>query len=126
MKPIEISVERTGTGYSAYALDYAVATVGANLDKLKTNIVDALNLYFEETGGKPVTLDKLKITLDLPQFFEFYKEINATALSKRIGMNQSLLAQYVSGKKKPSAQQVQRILEGVRQVGKELAEMDFA
>ena len=87
--------------------------MGAALNKLKTSIVEGLNLYSEETGGKPVTVDNLKVTLDLPQFFEFYKEINATALSKRISMNQTLLAQYISGKKKPSAQQVHCILDGV-------------
>lgn len=125
MKIIEISVEKTDTGYSAYALEHPVATVGANLVELKTNIVEALNLYFEETSGKPIGMDNLKITLDLPQFFDFYKEINATALSKRIGMNQSLLAQYISGKKKASPQQVNRILDGVRQVGRELAEMEL-
>ncbi|MBC6700175.1 type II toxin-antitoxin system HicB family antitoxin [Hymenobacter puniceus] len=125
MKTIEISVERTDTGYSAYTLDYPVATVGATLSELKTNMVEALNLYFEEVSGKPVTLANIRVTLDLPQFFEFYKVINATALSKRIGMNQSLLAQYISGGKKPSAEQVNRILVGVREIGKELAEMEL-
>ena len=126
MKTVEISVERTGTGYSAYALEYPVATVGGTLPELKANIAEALNLYFEETGGKPVALANIKISLDLPQFFDFYKVINAKALAARIGMPQSLLAQYIGGHKKPSPKQTQRILEGVRNVGRELAEMDFA
>ena len=67
----------------------------------------------------------LKITLDLPQFFEFYKVINAKALSERIGMNQSLLAQYIKGIKKPSANQTNRILKGVQQVGHELSSIRF-
>jgi len=40
-------------------------------------------------------------------------------------MNQSLLAQYITGKKKPSANQTQRILKGVHQIGRELAEIGF-
>jgi hypothetical protein len=40
-------------------------------------------------------------------------------------MNQSLLAQYIKGVKKPSATQTQRILHGVQQVGKELAAIRF-
>ncbi len=40
-------------------------------------------------------------------------------------MNQSLLAQYIKGIKKPSANQTQRILQGVQQIGKELAEIRF-
>ena len=121
---IEMIIERTKTGYSAYAEKYPVYTVGGSLDELKANILEALNLHFE-AQGKTVTEQDLKITLDLPQFFEFYKVINAKALSERIGINQSLLAQYIKGNKKPSATQTQRILKGVQQVGKELAAIQF-
>ena len=98
MKKIEIVVERTKKGYSAYASKYPVYTVGKSLEELQTNIVAAINLYLEK-DDKTVTADNLKISLDLPQFFEFYKVINAKALSERIGINQSLLAQYIKGNK---------------------------
>ncbi len=124
MRKIEMIVERTNTGYCAYADKYAVYTVGKDLAELKSNMVEALNLYFED-NGKTVTVNDIKVSLDLPHFFQFYKVINAKALSKRIGMNQSLLAQYIKGVKKPSATQTRRILNGVQQVGKELAEMQF-
>ena len=117
-------VEKTKTGYSAYAEKYPVYTVGNSLEELKTNILEALNLYFEKQG-KTIAENELKISLDLPQFFEFYKVINAKALSERIGMNQGLLAQYIKGIKKPSPMQTQRILKGVQQVGKELAAIRF-
>ncbi len=121
---IEMIVERTKTGYSAYAEKYPVYTAGSSLEELKANILEALNLYLEKQG-KAITEKDLKITLDLPQFFEFYKVINAKALSERIGINQSLLAQYIKGIKKPSSTQTQRILKGVQQVGKELAAIQF-
>lgn len=124
MKKITIIVEKTETGYSAYAKDYPVYTTGNNLDELKNNILEALNLYFDETKSQ-ITVDDLKIVLDLPQFFEFYKVINAKALSERIGMNQSLLAQYIKGNKIPSTAQAQRILKGVQQIGRELSEIGF-
>ncbi|RYY06735.1 MAG: XRE family transcriptional regulator [Sphingobacteriaceae bacterium] len=120
----EIIVEKTKTGYSAYTEKYPVYTVGSNLDELKSNLLEALNLYFE-AENKIFSEADLKITLDLPQFFEFYNVINAKALSERIGMNQSLLAQYIKGIKKPSANQTQRILQGVQQIGRELAEIRF-
>ena len=125
MKKIEMIVERTRTGYSAYASKYAVYTTGKSLEQLKANILEALNLHFSEKGTI-ITEKDLKITLDLAQFFVFYKVINAKALSERIGMNQSLLAQYIKGNKKPSAAQTQRILKGIRQVGRELAEIEFS
>jgi predicted RNase H-like HicB family nuclease len=121
---VDITIERTKTGYSAYADKYAVYTVGKSLNELKLKMIEALNLYFESKGEIFEEKD-LRIHLDLPQFFEFYKVINAKALSERIGMNQSLLAQYINGTKKPSSEQTQRILKGVQQVGKELASIQI-
>jgi predicted RNase H-like HicB family nuclease len=121
---IEVIVEKTKTGYFAYAEKYPVYTIGNSLEELKGNMLESLNLHFEKQN-KTVIESDLKITLDLPQFFEFYKVINAKALSERIGINQSLLAQYIKGIKTPSPTQTQRILKGVQQVGKELAAIQF-
>ncbi len=76
--------------------------------------------YLEQPG-----LVDQGFTLDLPSFFEFYKIINAKALSQQIGMNQSLLAQFITGKKRPSPTQTRRILNGVQQIGTELSEIRF-
>jgi hypothetical protein len=40
-------------------------------------------------------------------------------------MNQSLLAQYIKGNKKPSPTQTKKILKGVQKVGRELAEVGY-
>jgi len=125
MKLINVTVEKTNTGFSAGADKYPVYTAGDSLDEIKSNILEALNLYFEYKGSPAISTDNIKLVLDLGSFFNFYKVINAKALSERIGMNQSLLAQYINGAKKPSAVQTRRILKGVQQVGKELAEMQF-
>ena len=117
MKKINILVERTKTGYSAFAEDLPVYSTGKDIVTLKKGILEALNLYFEDQQ-KTITESNLRITLDLHQFFEFYKVINAKALSERIGMNQSLLAQYVKGHKKPSSAQTEKILKGIQQVGR--------
>jgi transcriptional regulator with XRE-family HTH domain len=122
---VEMIVEKTKTGYSAYAVKYNVFTTGRTLQQLKKNMIESINLFFEESGKSAIDIEQLKITLDLPQFFSFYKVLNAKALSERIGMNQSLLAQYINGNKVPSLQQTKRILDGVREVGKELAEIKF-
>lgn len=118
----KVIVEKTPTGYSAYAEDFPVATTGITIDNLKANILEALNLYFEEKR-KVIAASNIAFTLELPQFFEYYRVINAKALSERIEMNQSLLAQYISGIKKPSEQQTERILSGIRKPGKELSEI---
>jgi hypothetical protein len=122
LKKIEIVIEPTRTGYSAYALKYPVYTTGKSFLRLRSNIIKAFRLYF---GDDRVTGKHLKLKLDLPQFFAFYKVINAKALSERIGMHQSLLAQYISGNKKPSPDQTRRILGGIREVGRELSDIEF-
>ena len=123
---IKMIVEKTRTGYSAYAdnTDDMIFTVGKNLEELKKNILEAVNVSLKDKG-KSVTMNDINVTLDLPQFFLFYKIINAKALSERIGMNQSLLAQYIKGNKKPSATQKKRIFKGIKQVGRELADLRF-
>lgn len=121
-------VEKTGTGFSAYAENFEanpVGTTGKTFLELKNNIVDAMNTYRSHINGEEVTEDDISIELDLPQVFEYYDYINATALSKRIGINQSLLSQYVNGNKKPSPKQLTRILAGIREVGKELSSFDL-
>jgi hypothetical protein len=124
MKKISITVEKTSTGFSAFADKYPVYTTGATFQKVKENMSEALTLFFYRKKLQ-VTPAMLHVKLDLKQFFEFYKVINAKALSERIGMNHSLLAQYTSGIKKPSPAQTKKILTGVQQLGKELAGIQF-
>src|ERR1017187_3356968 len=117
MEKIKVNIEKTNTGFSAGADKYPVYTAGDSLEEIKSNMVEALNLYFDYKHKPGITTEYIKLTLDIHSFFSFYKVINAKALSERIGMNQSLLAQYISGSRKPSPAQTKRILEGVRQVG---------
>ncbi len=123
---IKITVTKEGTGYSATALvnNNFIATEAENFKELEKNVLEAVNLTFENSGFV-YSFNEIQLEYDLESFFEFYKVINAKALSERIGMNQSLLAQYIKGIKKPSVSQLNRILQGVQQIGKELSEARF-
>jgi len=123
---IKVSITKEITGYSATAFigDDFIGIEGESFDELKLNIQESINFTFKEEGFV-YSMEEIIFTLDLQSFFDFYKVLNAKAISERIGMNQSLLAQYISGKKKPSPHQTMRILEGVRQIGRELAEIRF-
>jgi hypothetical protein len=100
MKKIKVTVEKTNTGFSAYVEKYPVVTTGSNIPELRANMIEALNLYFEGSG-KGVAPGDIVFNLDIPQFFGFYKVINAKGLAERIGMNYTLLSQYVQGRKNP-------------------------
>ncbi len=123
---IKMQVLKEGKGYSAFAnigKDF-IGTQGNDFEELKANVLDAVNLYAQDKGLS-YAADEIQYELELSSFFEFYKVINAKALSERIGINQSLLAQYIKGIKKPSPNQTNRILKGIQQVGRELAAVQF-
>ncbi len=125
MKPnIKLTILKEDVGYGATGKwqDRFMATCGDTWEELQVLIIDMVNLTFEDLGYT-YTLDEIQLEYDLESFFDFYSIINAKALSERIGMNQSLLAQYINGAKKPSAKQVQRIVSGIQQVGRELSEV---
>lgn len=125
MKKLKVIVEKTSTGYSAYADKYPVYTTGGNVKELINNIVEALNFHFEEAGEK-VAVSKRNIDLNysIPSLFQLYP-INIRHFADRIGMNYTLLSQYVQGRKKPSGKQTEKIVEGLQEVGKELSEVNI-
>ncbi len=117
-------VEKTNTGFSAFAVDYPAFTTGKTISELSRNIVEALNLYFEDDEIQ-LTQKNINFEIDLKQFFQHYRVINSKFLAERIGMNPALLSQYVQGRKKPSAQQTERILNGINEIGRELSELSL-
>ena len=120
MKKIVVIIEKTDTGFSAYSEDYPVFTTGATVNELLDNANEAFSLYFEDKNQ-----DKQQIyyEIDFKQFFQYYKVINSKVLAEKIGMNPTLLSQYVRGHKRPSEQQSRRILYGINKIGQELSEM---
>ncbi|MDH5400075.1 MAG: type II toxin-antitoxin system HicB family antitoxin, partial [Cyclobacteriaceae bacterium] len=119
-----ITVEKTETGFSAYARDYPIFTTGTTVSELMTNGFEAVQLYFEDESIA-LSREDLRYEIDFQQFFKYYKILNARVLAEKIGMNPSLLSQYVKGHKKPSAKQVQKILDGIHQVGSELVDISL-
>ena len=56
----------------------------------------------------------------LYNLFIAHPELNASAIARRLGMSQSLFAQYVSGTKKPSEKRLTEILDAIHSIGREL------
>lgn len=65
--------------------------------------------FFQEKKSNP-----------LYDLFMAHPELNASAVARRLGLSQSLFAQYVSGAKKPSKQRFDEIIETIRAIGREL------
>ncbi len=120
-KKIVMIIEKTIDGFSGYAKDYPVFTTGQSMNELMDNAAEALSLYFSE---EKFSISRVTFEVDFKQFFKYNRVINAKALAEKIGMNPTLLSQYVSGHKKPSELQSRRILYGINRIGQELAEMN--
>lgn len=52
--------------------------------------------------------------------FLSHPELNAAAIARKMGIPQSLLAQYISGHKKPSEERKRLIIDTIHQIGKDL------
>jgi hypothetical protein len=87
---------------------YEIDSEGIRWDELDEDV--SLESFLYE-NPEPVGIAKV---------FREHPELNVSAVSRRIGMKQSLLAAYVSGSKKPSLERENEILNAVRSIGKEL------
>ncbi len=123
-KKISMIVEKTDTGFSAFSEDYPIYTTGKTMVELLDNAFEAANLYFEDENIK-ISHENLKFEIDFKQFFQYYRVLNSKFLADKIGINPTLLSQYVQGHKKPSEAQTEKILLGIHQIGKELSEINL-
>ena len=57
--------------------------------------------------------------MGISRIFLIHSELNASVVVRRLGIQQSLLAQYIRGLKKPAAEYGQMILEAIREIGNE-------
>lgn len=85
--------------------------------------VDAFGIHWEEID-EDLSFEgffRPKSTNALYDLFMAHPEINASAVARRLGMAQSLLAQYISGTKRPSDERLECIKAEIRQIGAELS-----
>ena len=66
---------------------------------------------FEYDDPEPVGISRV---------FLSHPELNASAVGRRLGISQSLMAQYINGTKKPSKERERLILNEIANIGKEL------
>lgn len=84
--------------------------------------VDSFGIHWEDID-EDLSFEgffKTKNPSQLYELFMSHPEINASAVARRIGISQSLLAQYISGNKRPSKERLELIKDEIRLIGKEL------
>ena len=89
--------------------DYELGHFGIHWEEIDEDISYE---SFEYENPEPTGISRIFLT---------NPELNASAVARRLGIQQSLLAQYIRGLKKPSAEREQKILETIREIGCELS-----
>lgn len=87
---------------------YRIGHFGIHWEKLDEDVSFE---SFEYDDPEPVGISK---------FFLSHPEINASAIARRLGIQQSLFAAYINGTKKPSKEREEMILNEIRALGAEL------
>lgn len=93
--------------------EYEFSTIGIHWSKLDED-VSFESFTYEE--AEPSSLQR---------FFLEHPEINVSEFAKGIGMNPSLLRNYINGFKKPSKEREQQILDRIHELGKIYLEVAF-
>ena len=92
---------------------YNICHFGIHWEKLNEDISFE---SFEYDNPEPVGISK---------FFLSHPEINASAIARRLGIQQSLIAAYINGTKKPSKERETLILNEIRSLGEELMNTEW-
>lgn len=97
----------------------------ASMEQLVNYDYDDFGIHWEELDEDlsfEGFFDKQEPT-SLYKLFMSHPELNVSALARRMGISQSLMAQYISGKKKASKARTDLILDTIHEVGRELVEV---
>lgn len=103
---------------------------GETVPALLQNIKDSIEDYIEHEGKEDkfwskVDLNNIEfnISYDLEAFFEEFSELKISSIAERAGLNSSLVRQYATGNKYPSADQAKKIEEALHDLGKKLQQV---
>lgn len=131
-KLITVVIEKTDTGFSAYAKDFSgMATVGENFSELKENINEVFEMQIEYLQEKDLSIKpedfEINYAIDLEQFFEYFSVINKTAFAERYAkVNPSLFRQYTKGLTPLSSEKLKQISNGLHKLADEINDLTFA
>lgn len=127
---MKVSIEKQSDGsYIAYnttgekvQLIGTGNTVKEAKDDFFNSIDEVLQTYAEIGDDIPEFLnEEVEFRFDISSLFEYYSMLNASALGRYLGINDSLMRQYRKGDTPISDKQLEKIEAGIHRLGLELA-----
>ena len=127
---MKVSIEKQSDGsYIAYnTTGEKVQLIGTG-DTVKeakedfyNSLDEVLQTYSEIGDDIPEFLNEdVEFRFDISSLFEYYSMLNASALGRYLGINDSLMRQYRKGDTPISDKQLEKIEAGIHRLGLELA-----
>lgn len=97
----------------------------------KAAIDDMLNGWHDaaeylKAGGKEVPELEIDYIFDVGSLFNYYDFINVAGVSREVGINSSVMRQYATGVRRPSAERRAKIENGLRQMAHKILSAHLA
>lgn len=130
MKQLTAIIERNKDAFFAYIkeVDGCVAG-GKTYQQVKLNLEKMLKIAEKEDAELKRALSKgykLKFEVDLESVFDLIPEVNISQLAKTANLNPGLLRQYVSGSKKASEAQTEKVMKAIKEVSVKLSSITLS
>jgi len=119
---INVIVEKKDNGYSAVCADHPISIEANSIADLINKTQKAAVQHFDGTGAT-ITSDNFDFSLDLKQFFQFYKLLNPKFVASEMGINPTVFSKFIQGRQEPSQEETRLILEGLKKIGQELTDV---
>ena len=109
------------------SLLYYKRLLNATAEQRENYRIEQMGIHWEELD-EDVSVESYEYDKPEPvgiaKFFLTHPEINVSAIARRLGLQQSLLASYINGTKKPSKEREELIMAEVRALGAELMQAE--
>jgi predicted RNase H-like HicB family nuclease len=134
METVQVIMEKTNTGYSAYSPHVdGVITVGDSIEETKTNMLEAIEMLIDTAKEFDESLPEIlqgeyqvKFKIDVPTFFEWMSGVmTKSGIATIAGLNRDLVNQYANGIKTPGPKQLGKIEKAIHNLGSDLLSISF-
>ncbi|MDR0395459.1 MAG: DNA-binding protein [Tannerella sp.] len=131
MKKIIIIIESSSNYFDAYAENCpGVYGAGETVEETQKNVLEGLRLYIEQHKDHlPEILAgdyEIEYRYDVQSFLKRYsRQFSLSGLEVVTGINQKQLSHYVTGRKRPRKQTVEKIEKSIRNFAKDLSQVHF-
>jgi hypothetical protein len=127
---MEITIEKQSDGsYIAYNTTGNKVTLIGTGDTVKEakedfyNSLEEVRSVYDPDQTPDELNEEINFHFDLSSLFEYYSVLNVSAFARFVGINESLMRQYKKGDTYISDKQLEKIENGIHQIGEEFTQL---